>query len=152
MSRVLTCASRWAGCNKWRDVEKVGVLVLDQDWGWQGAWLEGASEWGLLHVSEAVSSSSRQRLQRRCCRAASSPALPHTHPHLTTSWSTARRSDTRALTLSVVLSEASVLPTTLRCENCVRSEGGKCWTNLWTLSRGRDWTVEFQVRCCFLLY
>ena len=51
MSRVLTDGSKWEGCNKWRDVGKVGILIIDWDWSLQSTWLEEASEQGLLYIS-----------------------------------------------------------------------------------------------------
>lgn len=105
----------------------------------------------MLHISEAMSSSAI-RDRKDAAAELHLPQLFCTHIHISQQPGAQPGGRTRgALTLSVVLSEASVLPTPLRHENCVRSEGDKCWTNLWTLSRGRGWTVEFQVRRhCFL--
>lgn len=72
-NHMLRDGGKWEGCNKWRDVGKVEVPIIDWDWSLQEAWLEHASELGLLYIFIEV----MKRPQRHCCRAAAFPALLH---------------------------------------------------------------------------
>lgn len=143
--------SKWEGCDKWRDVGKVGVPVrlgLKLTGGLTGACFRIRAAVH-LHWSDEVfgirdhkDDAAELQLSQLFCTCLVCPCL-------ITIWSTARRSDSFSSTETVygaLRGHSSFLPHLGK-----EREGEKCWTNLWAQAKVRDGAVGSQPRKCCLL-
>lgn len=116
-----------------------------------GAWLEHASQLGLLYIfidifgiKDHRDTAAELQLSQLFCTSLVCPCL------VITIWSTASRSDSFSSTETVygaLRGHSSFLPLWGR-----EREGDKCWTNLWAQTKVRDGTMESQPRkyCLFV--